>query len=144
MKQVKGFSLIEILIAIAILSILVAIALPSYTDYVARSRRADATAAIMAAVNAMERSRANNFSYASAVAGATFPTNVPFDGSGPLSYVLTLENDATTYTITATSQEVQSNAVGAVEVMTINERGLKTWTLDGNTENCWPSRIRTC
>ena len=76
MKQQKGFTLIELMVVVAIVGILVAVALPSYTDYVIRSKRADATGALMAATNAMERWRANNFSYAGATVGTTFATNV--------------------------------------------------------------------
>ena len=45
-KNHKGFTLIELMIVIAIIGILAAIAVPQYTDYVTRSRRADALSLI--------------------------------------------------------------------------------------------------
>jgi len=60
----KGFSLIELLIALAIVAILAAITVPSFSGLVARSRRSDAMAALLDVQLAQERWRALNFSYA--------------------------------------------------------------------------------
>jgi len=144
MKQQKGFTLIELMVVVAIVGILVAVALPSYQDYVIRSKRADATGALMAATNAMERWRANNFSYAGAAVGTTFSTNVPSDGSATAYYTLALSNlTATTYTITATAVNEQATSLGVAETLTIDQNGNKTWTFSG-TEACWPTRTRSC
>lgn len=58
-----GFTLIELLVAVAILGILASIALPSYQDYVRKSRRADALVALSRIQLAEEKWRANNTSY---------------------------------------------------------------------------------
>ena len=143
MKSFKGFTLIELMVAVTVLAILMGIALPAYTDYVIRARRADATAALMSAMNAMERFRANNFSYETAGA-PPFSTNVPMDGTATPYYVLTIVDDATTYTITATSTGIQSDALGSTETLTINQNGVKRWTYSGSTENCWPTKTYIC
>lgn len=58
-----GFTLIELMVTVAIVSILAMVALPSYNEYVMRSRRSDAKAALLKVQIAQEKFRANNTSY---------------------------------------------------------------------------------
>ena len=63
-RRLRGFTLIEIMIAVAIIGIIVAIALPSYTSYVQRARRADARTQLLIAAQFMQRFYAANDQYA--------------------------------------------------------------------------------
>lgn len=58
-----GFTLVELMIAVAILGILASIAYPNYAEYVARGRRADGKAALLTAMQALERRYAQASSY---------------------------------------------------------------------------------
>lgn len=61
--QARGFTLIEVIVAVAILGILVAVAMPSYASYVMRGKRAEGRSALQLALQAQERSYAANQRY---------------------------------------------------------------------------------
>lgn len=64
-RKQAGFTLLELIIVVAIIGILAAIAIPSYQDYVRKSRRTDATVKINQIQQAQEKWRANNPAYSS-------------------------------------------------------------------------------
>jgi type IV pilus assembly protein PilE len=66
--QCRGFSLIELMVALAVAGIVAAIAYPAYTSHMQRARRADAISALTAVMQAQERFRSNSAAYASTVA----------------------------------------------------------------------------
>ena len=68
MKPQQGFSLIELMIVVAVIGILAAVAYPAYQDYVIRSKRADAMNALASVRIAQEKYRANSTAFASDLA----------------------------------------------------------------------------
>ena len=100
-RRQGGFSLIELMIVVAIVGILAAIAYPSYGEYVKKTRRADAHLALLSGVQAMERCRSTNYSYASP---CTVPSASP---EGYYTISLTTQS-ATAFVITATATGAQS------------------------------------
>ena len=101
MQRPRGFTLIELMIAVAIIAILAAVAIPSYSEYVRRGRITEAVSALSGMRVKMEQYFQDNRTYVGACAAGTvapMPTNTTnFTYNCP---TLT----ATTYTITATGQ----------------------------------------
>jgi type IV pilus assembly protein PilE len=123
---VKGFTLIELMIVVAVIGILAAIAYPSYQNYVLRAHRADAQAEMMALAQAMERCYTLKNTYTPQTACvSSLPTSS--------RYVFAIPADsltATTYEVRATAKGAQL-ADAACTPMTIIETG-KT-----EPEDCW-------
>lgn len=114
-KKSTGFTLIELMITVAIIGILAAIALPAYTEQVRKSRRAEVRTILLEGSQWMERFFTENQRYSSNQAGVAtsdanlFPLAFNFSPKGVLaadaSYTITLSNlSPNTYTITATAQ----------------------------------------
>lgn len=102
----RGFTLIELMIVVAVVAILAAIAFPSFIEQVRTSRRSDALAEAGRMQLAMERWRADNPSYEdSATPAATYPA--PVDST---FYDFTMSaQSATTYTLLAEPQGSQAD-----------------------------------
>ncbi|NVK21456.1 MAG: prepilin-type N-terminal cleavage/methylation domain-containing protein [Kangiellaceae bacterium] len=131
MKKNVGFSLIELMIAIAIIGIISAIAYPSYISHIKKGKRSDAMSSLLSAAEAIERYKANNFTYAGATlgSGGIHTDRVPVQGSG-IDYELSFSNlTATTYTITASPKGGMTGDC----TLTINQAGVKGTT---TTSSC--------
>lgn len=106
MNNTEGFTLIELMITVAILAILASIAVPSYTQYIAKAKRAEARAEILKGEGWLERYYNENNRYSD---GANTTTNAGFTSAfstvprtGAAYYNISLAVSSSTYTITAT------------------------------------------
>jgi type IV pilus assembly protein PilE len=129
----KGFSLMELLVAIVIIGILSAVALPAYNDYVTRGRLTEAYTSLSGVQPVAEQFWANNRSYVNLNTSASFPqTGTNFD------YALS-NATASTYTVTATGKNRLNGFV-----FTIDQNGARATTgvPSGWTTNaaCWVDR----
>lgn len=130
--KTRGFTLIELLVVIAIVGILAAIAIPSFNEQVAKSRRSEAMRGLGDLQLRQERWRASNTSYGT-YANLGSPT---VD-----NYTLTITGiSGTGYTLTATRSGVQSADRCGNFVLTV-AAGVATKSLASasNSSNCnWP------
>jgi type IV pilus assembly protein PilE len=105
--NVRGMTLIELLIVVAIVGILAAIAGPAWNDQVIKSRRADARNTLLAAQIEQEQYRANNLTYATSMSAMGMGS---FDSTTRDYYrVEVVSADATSFLITATPNGNQAN-----------------------------------
>jgi type IV pilus assembly protein PilE len=81
-RLLTGFTLIELMVTVAIIAIIAAVALPSYQSQVRKSRRADAVAAVSVIQQAEERWRANKASYTSILGTGTGGLGFTVNGVG--------------------------------------------------------------
>lgn len=120
-KVNTGFTLIELMIAVAIVGILASIALPSYQEHVRNTRRTDARDALINAAQIMER----QYTSTNAYTGGTIVEDVAFSSPSGYYSVTATELTTSTYTIVSTANAPQDKDV-TCKTMTITHTGAKT------------------
>jgi type IV pilus assembly protein PilE len=129
-KKTAGFTLIEVMIAVAVVAILATVAFPSYREYIQRSHRSEAQAHLMALAARQQQFLVDTRGYAASLAtlGISEPANVT------KAYAVTMTLDGGPppgYTITATPNASQTSE--RCGTLTINQAGTKTAAVAG----CW-------
>ncbi len=140
-KRSSGFTLMELMIVVAIIGILAAIAVPAYSDYVTRANRSDGKAGLLNLQLAQEKYRANCPQYADGIHATTLTCvtggthNLISSTSSPDGkYTLAITaGTATSYTITATPTFTDAKC----NVLGINQAGTQTKTGTDSVANCW-------
>jgi type IV pilus assembly protein PilE len=135
-----GFTLVELMVTVAIIGILAMVAVPQYSSYVDKTRRKDAQGALMAFANAMERFWTENRTYVGATVGdaGIFPAEAPLD-SVPKVYNLSIQSaSASAFTLRATPK----NAMDGDGYLEITNTGEKHWDKNndksvGDNEKSW-------
>jgi type IV pilus assembly protein PilE len=135
----RGYSLLELLAAVAILAVLASIALPTYAEYIARSRRLEARAGLLEAAHWMERWRTERGRYDDPAGAGQPPAEFPWrqiPRAGDAHYAVSVVATAVSYRITATATRLMAGDV--CSSLSIDETGRRSFTGPGSTEEvCW-------
>jgi type IV pilus assembly protein PilE len=159
LPRAHGFTLIEMVITVAIIAILAAVAVPSYTAYIDRGKRAAARSALLEAASFLERSFTTNGCYNRTTVGncqaqsgeklALPATLASAPSSGRASYAITVDFSASAtgqaYTLTATpcgsggscpagSDPFKDSKCGA---LTLTQAGARGRSGTESLESCW-------
>ncbi|MGH8294044.1 MAG: type IV pilin protein [Steroidobacteraceae bacterium] len=144
--RAHGFTLIELVIAIVVVAILAAIAIPSYRHAIEKSRRTDARTAVLDLAAREQRYYGTQNSFTTVFADLGYapagqmPTSVTV-GSGYYTVALgpAIATDPPTFTVTATATGAQLDDTGC-RTFTVDNTGLqKAYDSSGNdnTTTCW-------
>lgn len=131
MKKNTGFTLIELMIVLVIISVILGYAIPSYRDYVMRAKRSEAHNALLQIAASQERNYANLNKYGSDTdlsLSAIYPAPT---SANKLNYTISMASSDTTYTITAVAYGGQAKDTGCT-TFTLDHLGAKTPAGD-----CW-------
>ena len=145
MKKQQGYNLVELMIVVAIVGIIAAIAYPSYTEQVRKSRRADCSGAVTSLGSSMERYFTVKSTYLGAADGgkptgepAVYATQCPVDG-GTATYNLTISAaTASTYTVQAAPTGAQAkDKCGTLTLTNTGKKGVTGAATGLTAQDCW-------
>lgn len=132
MRENRGFTLVEILVTVAIVALLASIALPAYNDYIISGKIVQATGPLAARRATMENHFDNTREYTSSAACTTDNTSSQF-----FNFTCDADDAAMTYTLTATGKDTMADFVYTIDQA--NNRSTVTvgsgWS--GGGSSCW-------
>lgn len=145
LRHESGITLIEVLVVVVIVSILAAVAFPSYMQFVVRAKRSAATSMLLQVADRQEQFFMDNKQYAATLPQLNFPAATFMiadegafvaDGAADRIYQVSLTNTTpTTYTVNAVPQLNQAMKDTQCGSLSLTHTGVKGQS--GGGENCW-------
>lgn len=141
-RRLRGFTLIELMIVVAVIAILAAIAAPSYLDSVLKGRRAEARTALMELMQQQERYMTQNNTYRTFATTDVVPFNTTAGSASSPTYRLSAEKcDAISEQVCIRLVATPIRSDPKVDKLLLTSTGVKTCTGTVKTSNpklCWP------
>lgn len=138
LRRAGGFTLIELMITVAIVAIIAAVALPSYQGYVVRTQRSAATACLTQMAQFMERVYATNLRYDKNNGADTALPGTQCQNDVAGRYTIALAAVAQrTFSVTATPQGAQASADTACATLALDQIGTKSISGSDTVAHCW-------
>jgi type IV pilus assembly protein PilE len=132
MNRARGFSMIELMIVLVIISILAAIAIPSYRQYMLKGHRSEATRALQDIASRQENYYFSNNEYADNLGDLGATSSI----AGSYYTIAIASASSTDYEITAAARGTQTQD-GACTAFALHRSGAKGSSGSGATEICW-------
>jgi type IV pilus assembly protein PilE len=133
-KRSAGFTLMELMIVVAIIGILASVGYPAYTSYITKAKRSDAKSALLKAQIAQEKYRANHTTYGTTLAAISVSST---SADGYYTIAISGTPDATNYTMTAAPGFTDSDC----GTFAVNKDGKTTsssvQTTTAKVNECW-------
>jgi type IV pilus assembly protein PilE len=125
-KQQKGFTLIELMITVAVVAILATIAYPSYQSYVIRANRTAAQQFMLDIANREEQLMLDSRNYSATIGAGGLNLSIPAEVTGRYTVTVAVNNAATPPTFVITATPVAGSIQASDSTLTFNNLGVKT------------------
>lgn len=137
-QRLQGFTLIEIMIVLAIIGIVAAIAVPSYASYITKANRTDAMQFLLEVAGEQQRFFSENNAYASAMSALGYGTeDTAGSPEGHYTISISAPDNASSYVLSATPADGSTQVKDDVcQVFTVDSTGAKG-NAGGSSDDCW-------
>lgn len=144
-KRQKGFTLMELMIVVAIVGVISAIAYPSYTQFIVKSKRVAGTAVLLQIADRQQQFFMDNKQYATQFSSLGYTSDammvnedgmIVSDSDSRRTYKIAFSAaSASAFTVEAVPQQAQASKDADCGTMTLTNAGVKGHS--GSGDNCW-------